>query len=355
MRCLDRFNRKMSLGGGSLRNEKIQNSKALLNETFADDPSFTQGVYFWEPKITSYDNKSPIGIRMYGKSFSNANGVTVKFQTLLDTPVVVGDVVYDSVADEYFICTESFNIDDIHWKGKFNLCNWILKWQDKNGNILEYPCTDINSTQYNSGEQANKQFTIGSSQHMITLPYDENTVIIRSPQRFFLDRDVETPISFIVTQNDNTSYNYGKKGLVKITVLECERNNEADRIDLGVCDYVDKNALKTDNSDNDGVQKSTRFIKSVISYDSDMIKSGGDTKSFIGGFFDENGDAVDGIVSKWNIVCDFVDALNVEENGDEIRIGIDDDEFVDEEFKLILSDSEGNYTSSLIIKIGSLL
>jgi hypothetical protein len=339
----------MDLSGGSLRNENVKNSKELLKETFADDASFTPGVYFWEHGLKSYEGRDTLGIRFYKKSFSNANGVSVKFQTLIDSPVIVGDVIYDSVADEYLICTESFNIDDIHWQGKLTLCNWILKWQNKNGYILEYPCNDINSTQYNSGEQANSQFTIGSSQHMLTLPYDENTVVIKTPQRFFLDKDVENPTSFIVTQNDNTSFNYGKKGLVKLTVLECELNNDTDRIDLGICDYIDKNEIKTDNADN-------RFIsKSVISFDTNTIKSGGSSQTFIGQFFDENGDEVESIIANWNVICDFVDALNVEENGNRISIGIDNDDFVDEEFKLILSDANGNYQSSIIIKIGSLL
>ena len=193
MKCLDKFNKKMILSGGSLRNENIKNSQELLRETFADDASFSLGVYLWELGLKSYDDRESIQIRLYKRSFSNANGVSVKFQTLIETPIIVGDIIYDSIADEYLICTESFNIDGIHWQGKFTLCNWILKWQNKNGDILEYPCHDINSTQYNSGEQSNKQFTIGSSQHMITLPCDENTVVLSSPQRFFLDKNVVNP------------------------------------------------------------------------------------------------------------------------------------------------------------------
>lgn len=213
MRCLDRFNRKMALSGSSIRNEVIKNSQELLKETFADDPSFATGIYFWQPSTHSYADPNELPIRLYGRSFSNANGVVVKFQTLIDNPIVVGDMLYDSTDDEYLLCTESFNVDGVHWKGKFSLCNWMLKWQNKNGDILEYPCVDINSTQYNSGEQASSKMTIGSSQHMATLPYDENTIAIKSPQRFFLDRDTETPTSFIVTQNDNTSMFFDKRVL----------------------------------------------------------------------------------------------------------------------------------------------
>lgn len=349
MKCLDRFNKKMKLSGGSLRNENIKNSQELLRETFADDASFALGIYLWELGLESYDDRESIQIRLYKRSFSNANGVSVKFQTLIDTPIVVGDIIYDSVADEYLICTESFNIDSVHWQGKFTLCNWILKWQNKNGDILEYPCHDINSTQYNSGEQSNKQFTIGSSQHMVTLPCDENTVVLNSPQRFFLDKNTENPTSFIVTQNDTTSYNYGKKGLVKVTLMECANNNASDRVDLGICDYVNKEKIKTDNAENVFVSKS------VISYDTTTVKSGGDSQVFIGKFFDGNGKEIANIPVKWSIVCDFEDALKIERFNNQISIGIDNDDYVDEEFKLVLSDEKGNYSSALIIKIESLL
>lgn len=349
MRCLDRFNRKMALSGSSIRNETIKNSQELLKETFADDPSFTSGIYFWQPSTHSYADPNELPIRLYGRSFSNANGVVVKFQTLIDNPIVVGDMLYDSNDDEYLLCTESFNVDGVHWKGKFSLCNWILKWQNKYGDILEYPCVDINSTQYNSGEQASAKMTIGSSQHMATLPYDENTIAIKSPQRFFLDRDTETPTSFIVTQNDNTSMFFGKKGLIKITMLECERNNDTDRPDLGICDYFEKDELKTNNADKNKV------IKSVISYKTTTIKSGGSKQKFVGTFVNENGEEINGVSTNWEIICDFADSLIVNEEGNSLTIGVDDDSLIDEEFKLVLSDESGNYKSSIIIQIGSLL
>ena len=54
MRCLDKFNKKMSLSGGSLREDSIFNTRKLLNETFADDPSYTYGVYFWRLGLKEY-------------------------------------------------------------------------------------------------------------------------------------------------------------------------------------------------------------------------------------------------------------------------------------------------------------
>lgn len=353
MQCLNRFNKRMSLSGGSLREEYIFNTRKLLKETFTDDPSFMSNIYFWRLGLKEYRSESPIDIRLFGRSYSAANGVTVKFQTLYDTPVIVGDVIYDAKEDEYLICTEAFNIDDMNYKGKFTLCNWILKWQKKDGTILEYPCYDMNSTQYNSGEQSNRNFTIGSSQHMLTLPCDENTIELSSPQRFYLDKATINPTSFIVTQNDTTSYNYGKKGIVRVTVYESQNNSATDRPDLGLCDYIDINA-------NNIIEDicCCRASKAVIEHSTAIIKSGGDLQKFTGKFYDENDNEVTDIVPHWTIICDFSDRLIIEEIDNSLSIGIDDDEFIDEEFKLILSDGNDKsniLSSTLVIKIESLL
>ena len=356
MQCLRRFNKRMSLSGGSLREESIFNTRELLKETFADDPSFTSSVYFWKLGLNDYRGEASIGIRLYSRTFSAANGVTVKFQTLYDNPIVVGDIVYDSNQDEYLICTEAFNIDNIHYKGKFTLCNWILKWQKKDGTILEYPCYDMNSTQYNSGEQSNAHFTIGSSQHMLTLPSDENTIALSTPQRFYLDKNMDNPTSFIVTQNDTTSHNYGKKGLVKVTVYEYPNNAETDRPDLGICDYIDINDKEDVCCKEDACCR--RASRAVIEHSTTVIKSGGDSQNFIGKFYDKNGNEVTDVVPHWTIICDFSSKLQVKELDNCLSIGIDDDSYIDEDFKLICSngDSESETLSdTLIIKIESLL
>ena len=218
----------------------------------------------------------------------------------------------------------------------------------------------MNSTQYNSGEQSNRNFVIGSSQHMITLPCDENTVELSTPQRFYLDKAVINPTSFIVTQNDTTSYNYGKKGLVKVTVYEHPNNSATDRPDLGICDYIDmsnKNTVEEAIINNANIN-SNKMLKAVIDYNTTVIKSGGDSQIFIGKFYDENGDEVQDIIPHWTVICPFSDKLIAKEIDNTLSIGIDDDSYIDEEFKLILSDEnkDSNITSSsLLIRIESLL
>lgn len=349
MKCLDKFNKKMQLSGGSLRNERLLDSKRLLNEVFKEDTSYTYGLYMWNNDITDYSTQRQLEIRLFNRKFSTANGTLYDFHTEITEPIVVGDVVYDSIHNEYMICTEVANINDIHYQGKFTICNWILRWQNDNGKIFNYPCQDINSTQYNSGETSNRTFTIGTSQHMLTLPCDENTVILETPKRFYLDKNPINPTSFIITQNDNTSYNYGSKGLVKLTVSQYVGVVERDRPDLGICDYID-----FDNIDDDIIEDTTTDSAKII-YTTTSIISGGNSKEFIAKFYNKDKDEIIK-TPLWEIICDFKEELEVSQFSNQISISINNDDYVDEYFKLILYDKDDlTCSDSLIIKIDSLL
>ena len=346
MKCFEIFKNKMMRSGRDLREERIIDSRNFLRETFYDDPSYCDYIYLWELGKLDYSNDKSIPIRIYARSHSAAVGTTAKFVTMHDTIINIGDVLYNRKDNSYYICTESFDLDGINNKGKLTLCNWILKWQDSKGNILEYPCYIINSTQYNSGETFYKYYTTGTAQHLITLPHDENTVVLNTPRRFFLDRNFQNPTAYIITQNDTTSYNYGKKGLVKITVVQYETDYSKDRIDLGICDYIPEDKVKDDDN------KSKR---SVIECEEPIIKAGGDAQVFKGKFLDENNNEVLGITPKWSVICPFKDVLNIKEVGNEIQISIEDEEHIDDEFKLVFSDEYGDYSSTLLIRIDSLL
>lgn len=355
MKCLDKFNKKMSVTGNSIRNENIFNARMMLHQTFQDDPSFSFGIYRWKMgcyRKIDYETDDTINIRLYKRSFSSANGWTVKFQTEYDTPIVCGDLLYDSMHDMFLLCTESFDVDYIHYQGKLTRCNWILKWQNSDGDILEYPCYDINATQYNSGETNKTYYTIGTSQHILTLPADENTIILDTPKRFLLDKNTNSPSTYIITQNDTTADNYDGKGLCNITVAQYELNRKRDNIELGICDYIDPNSLKNE------IDSDTKPVSSIIKYDTKIIKSGGNKQEFIGIFVDENGNELADFVPKWTIIAPFdVDALtrNYSDDSYKISISIDNEDYIDEEFKLVFSDENSNYSSTLLIKIESLL
>lgn len=225
----------LSHSGNTIRQGKINDAKILMSDQLMTDPSFNPNMVFWQFDIDTDKYKS-VPIKTFNEKYSAANGVIIQFNTLIDNPIVVGDVLYDKMRGIYWICTESFNRDEILCAGKLTRCNYWVKWQDKLKNIFEYPVFEINSTQYNSGESGDKTLTLGSSQHLITVTADKNTIALNHGQRFFLDRNTVNPTVFKITQNDTTAMNYDK-GLLKITIMEDQYDSDKDSIENWLCNY----------------------------------------------------------------------------------------------------------------------
>ena len=221
--------------GGNTRQSKINDGKLLMNNQLMTDPSYNPNMVFWQFGV-DVDNLESVPIKTFNEKYSVANGVNLQFDALIDSPIVIGDLLYDKNRDIHWICIESYNRDEILCAGKLVRCNYIMKWQDDTKNIFEYPVFEINSTQYNSGEFGDKTMTLGGSQHLITAIADKNTIALNNGQRFFWDRNTINPTVFKLTQNDTTAMNYDK-GLVKITVTEDQYNPKTDSIENWLCDY----------------------------------------------------------------------------------------------------------------------
>ena len=221
--------------GGNTRQSKINDGKLLMSNQLMTDPSYNPNMVFWQFGVDVGQLES-VPIKTFNEKYSAANGINLQFDALIDFPIVVGDLLYDKRRNLHWICIESFDRDEILCAGKLVRCNYIMKWQDDDKKVFEYPVFEINSTQYNSGEFGDKIMTLGSSQHLITCVADENTIALNNGQRFFWDRNTVNPTVFKLTQNDTTAMNYDK-GLIKITVTEDQYNPKTDSIENWLCDY----------------------------------------------------------------------------------------------------------------------
>ena len=189
--------------------------------------------------VETYENfltGETIDLNINRQTKSEVSGYQKEFTSLITAPVQHGDTFYNEDEGLYWICTEVMCKSGLYYDGKLTRCNNILKWQDENKYIFEYPVFDINSTQYNSGEFGDKTMTLGSSQHLLTIVADENTIALNHGHRFFWDRNTVDPTVFKLTQNDTTAVNYDR-GIVKLTVTEDQYNPKTDSIENWLCDY----------------------------------------------------------------------------------------------------------------------
>lgn len=222
--------------GETIRQSKIDDTKAMIKADFCNDPSYRDSFVVWEfGKELKGLVKLPI--RTFDEKYAGSSGFVLKFNVMIDDFLPVGTVLWDIGKDIYYLCTESYNRDEILCSGKLARCNNRLRWQDDNKNVFDYPILDVNATQYNSGTKDGKVAILGSTQHMITITADDNTIALDHDKRFFLDRNKNNPTVFKLTRNDTTTMWYDK-GLLHITVTENEYNPAVDSIDNWLCDYT---------------------------------------------------------------------------------------------------------------------
>lgn len=191
--------------------------------------------------FTNFITGETIDLNINKQSKSDISGYQKDFTSLITAPVEHGDTLYDEDNKIYWICTEVMCKSGLYYDGKLTRCNNFLKWQDNSGKVFEYPIFDMNSTQYNSGVQSDKILTLGSTQHMLKIVADENTIALEHDKRFFSDRNVKHPTVFKLTQNDTTALNYDR-GILNLTITEDEFNPKTDSIEDWLCDYIKPNS-----------------------------------------------------------------------------------------------------------------
>lgn len=330
---------RIKQSGTSLYDEQIKDAQNILADGFTDDVSCSKHIFFWIAGENPQKGNH-VYIKFYERKYSSANGNMKSFLTHNNDKIEVGDYIYDEEENTYWICTESFHVDNIHYEGKFTQCNWYLRWQRPDGTILEYPCLDLNSTQYNSGESGNSTLKLGSAQHMEKVQANSDTISLASPQRFYVSRDNSIP--YVITQNDTTASNYGK-GICNITVTQDVRREDKDRPDLGICDYIDPSSpLPPTPSEPD----ETTDLRCAISGNTNLKNGYGRTYTVT--FTDKEGNAVDWqeVNYQWNIKSDFDVQQTI--SGNTITIKVENEDFIGSSFLLDISIGNSMMTETKI-------
>ena len=147
--------------------------------------------------------------RIFDRKFVDTIHHKITVETVLDKDwIECGD--YLEYENMVWLCLNSYSFHNLYCRATFMSCDWKIYWIDENGELKSQYVIDQNSTQYNSGETGNSTMTLGSAQHMLKTQCNEDTILLDSPMRFAIDKNIKKPTCYKVTQNDNSAYNYGK-------------------------------------------------------------------------------------------------------------------------------------------------
>ena len=169
-----------------------------------------------------------------------------------------------SLPDEYFDAGDYVEWADAMWLmvscdwdkevytyGKMQQCNYVLKWQNTDADVIERWSVVLSASKYNNGEKYNNVIVVGSNQLMVYLPIDEETLKLRSDKRLMVDFNTESPKCYDITRVDTVTMGYDGtaeprydgKGCILLVLTETEINPDVDRVDLMLCDYVNPNDI----------------------------------------------------------------------------------------------------------------
>lgn len=167
-----------------------------------------------------------------------------------------------SLPDEYFDAGDYVEWADAMWLmvscdwdkevytyGKMQQCNYVLKWQNTDAEIIERWSVISSASKYNNGQLYNNIIVVNSNQLMVYLPIDSETLKLKSNKRLMVDFNTEAPKCYDVTRVDTVTMGYDGiaeprydgKGCILLILTETEINPDTDRIDLMLCDYVTSN------------------------------------------------------------------------------------------------------------------
>lgn len=170
--------------------------------------------------------------------------------------------------------------------------------------------------------------TLGSAQHMLKMQCNDDSILLDSPMRFSIDKNIKKPTCYKVTQNDNTAYNYGK-GLCCVTVTETPLNTESDKLitlddgtQVWICDYVEVTPLPPIPQPPD----ETTDLRCVISGNTNL--KNGYYRKFTVTFSDKDGNTVDwlDVDYQWNVKSDFDVKQIITDN--KITVSVNDENLI---------------------------
>ena len=265
--------------------------------------------------------------RIFDRKFVDTVHHKITVETILDKDwIECGD--YLEYEGMFWLCMNSYSFHKLYCRATFMSCDWKIYWINENGELKSQYVIDQNSTQYNSGETSNSTMTLGSAQHMLKMQCNDDTILLDSPMRFAIDKNIKKPTCYKVTQNDNSAYNYGK-GLCCITVTETPLNTESDKLitlddgtQVWICDYVEVTPLPPTPSE----PNETTDLRCVISGNTNL--KNGYRRTYSVTFTDKDGNSVDwqNVNYHWSIQSDFDVKQTISDN--KITVSVNDENLI---------------------------
>lgn len=243
-----------------------------------------------------------------------------EFKTLPGGEINIGDYV-EWAGSHWIVETCDFD-GEIYRDGKMNQCNYLLKWQNEHGRIIERWAFIQSASKYNDGTDGNNVVTLGSDQLSVMIPVDRESLKLRKQHnmKFFIDNNKEDPTTYELTGTGNVVDTFNRHGVTAWIVKECAYTPGEDDLKFGVCNYKTQEEIARLK-----FNKSTP-LPTVIINGKNEIKTGF-YRIYKADIIGDNNYKI-----QWKVISDY--DVQQEISGNQIKLQIDDKNAIGNSIKL---------------------
>lgn len=299
---MSRYEARVLLKGATERDRRIARIHDDIFRMIKSNPSYKPNAVITD----SYGNERNIGLVIN----SGTQEYYKEFEALPEAKIYAGD--YVRWGHGIWIVQSCSTDDEIYKRGRLWQCNWLMKWQNDEGEIIERWCFASSASKYNEGVEQDKVFTLGSDQCKVYMPVDEEVLAVTKKKEmlFIIDNANSGQPRIYEAHNPSNVYSTfdvlrdsdGKiHGVTDWILKETTYTLTDEELELGVCRYRE-----------DPIQEPTTY--------SDII--GGDTLPLTKAktYFVEMPEWGDTYF--WRVTCEY--DVKYETDGQKIKVRVDD-------------------------------
>ena len=251
----------------------------------------------------------------------------------------------------WIIDTNVVNVDGAYLSTRMSRCQYLLIWQNQNGDIIEKWGYSSDQTKYSGGESGNNTITIGDNQYGLLLPIDDDTKLLKRGMRFAVDfDDAEEPDIYRLTNrkvklNDETHNGRGGTMIVALTFDFLNKDIDKrvqleDGREVWICGYVDTDTVPSTPPQ---IPDETADLRAIITFKGDQeLKIGGTIKTLIGSFVDLDGNTTTDI-GTWEVITidELFPYLKYTIDGNTLKINVLETDLYDSKVRIKFSSANG--------------
>ena len=223
-----------------------------------------------------------------------------KIHVSMDSQLKYGSyVTYENSL--WLVFSQLKNVDDAYKSAQIRQCNYTLNFQNGTTTVLQEPCIVTDLKRANIGEDKGTTITVYSTQKVIYLQYNINTSKLVEGKRIYIDQLTEKPKVYKITDINRIEFIDGNNGLWKLVCDEDQNQQDNDRPDLLIANYISTDPLPTPTPLSSGTSYITD-TKGNIYTTIKKIKVGGLAVPFDCVFKDTSGNVVQNISPKWALI-----------------------------------------------------